>query len=109
MDYGYGERPDKTQKGKGYFGEIKRPDGNVMTEVSMGVGINGKEILIPLIVPNLTKQELDHLKKADIKSKTFFDDLPNGLIDKAYDHALSRMNQGKSPFAEPNEIAEPPK
>jgi len=51
MDYGM--RPDKTAKGSGYFGEIKRPDGNVMTEISIGVGLNGKETLIPLIVPTL--------------------------------------------------------
>lgn len=109
MDYGYGQRPDNTFKGKGYFGELKRPDGTVMTEISMGVGLNGKEIQIPLIVPNLSKDEIDHLRKANIKSKSFFDNLPEGLIEKAYEHAVMRLEQGKSPFAGADEIVEPPK
>jgi len=99
MDYGYGERADKTQKGRGYFGEIKRPDGTVMTELSIGVGINGKETEIPLIVPTLTKKEIEYLKNADIESKNFFDKMPKGLIKKAYDHAVTRIKQGQSPFA----------
>jgi hypothetical protein len=104
MDYGYGERADKTQKGRGYFGEIKRPDGSVMTEVSIGVGINGKEVEIPLIVPTLSKKEIEYLKNADIESKKFFDEMPKGLLEKAYDHAVMRIKQGQSPFASDEEM-----
>jgi hypothetical protein len=39
----YGNRPDGSAKGGGYFGELKRPDGGVSTEISVGVGIDGKE------------------------------------------------------------------
>jgi len=67
MDYGM--RPDKTAKGSGYFGEIKRPDGNVMTEISVGVGLNGKETLIPLVVPTLNKSELNYLMRSDPQSQ----------------------------------------
>ena len=99
----YGKRADNTQKGSGFFGEIKRPDGNVMTEVSIGVGLNGKETQVPLIVPTLTKQEFDYLLKNDPKAKTFMSKMPPTIIDKAVEHAVGRMKQGKSPFADLND------
>lgn len=105
----YGNRVDGTKKGAGFFGVLKRPDGGVSTEISMGVGIDGKETEIPLIVPSLSKQELDYLLKTPIKSKKFFDNMPPSILEKAYDHAVMRMDQGKSPFAGPDEITEPPK
>ena len=106
----YGNRADGTKKGKGFFGEIKRPDGTVMTEVSIGVGLNGKETQIPLIVPGLTRQEMNYLLKNDPESRGFMDRMPPSIIEKAVDHAASRMKLGKSPFADVNEpIAELPK
>jgi hypothetical protein len=99
----FGNRADGTKKGSGYFGVIKRPDGNVMSEVSIGVSLEGKETLLPLIVPTLNKQEMDYLMRNDPKSKTFMSKLPSTIIDKAVDHAVMRMKEGKSPFADPNE------
>jgi len=96
----YGKRPDGTEKGRGWMGEIKRPDGNVMTEISIGVGINGKEELIPLIVPTLTKKEINWLKNNDPESEGFMDKMPKGIIEKAVDHAAGRIKEGKSPFAD---------
>jgi hypothetical protein len=49
------------------------------------------------------------LLKTPIKSKKFFDNMPPSILEKAYDHAVMRMDQGKSPFAGPDEITEPPK
>jgi hypothetical protein len=104
----YGNRPDKSAKGKGFFGELKRPSGGVSTEISIGVGINGKETNIPLIVPTLSRDELNYLLEANPKSKTFFDKMPKSIIDKAVDHASMRMEAGKSPFADPDEIMKVP-
>jgi hypothetical protein len=104
----YGNRPDGSAKGKGFFGELKRPDGNVSTEISVGVGINGKEMDIPLIVPTLTKQELQYLLNNDIKGKKFMANMPKSIIEKAYDHAVIRVNEGKSPFAGPDEVQKGP-
>jgi hypothetical protein len=104
----YGNRPDGSMKGKGYFGEIKRPDGKVSTEISIGVGLNGKETLIPLIVPTLTKSELDYLMKKNPEDEDFMDKLPESIIDKAVDHAVMRMKQNKSPFADDDEIMSMP-
>lgn len=99
----YGNRADGTKKGKGFFGEIKRPDGSVMTEISIGVGLNGKETEIPLIVPTLTKQELNYLTNNDPDSREFMDRMPPSIIEKAVDHATNRLKNGKSPFADSKE------
>lgn len=56
----YGKRADNTEKG-GYFGELKRPDGDVSTELSIGVDYGSGEKEIPTLVPTLTKEEVDHL------------------------------------------------
>jgi hypothetical protein len=106
MDYGM--RPDKTAKGSGYFGEIKRPDGNVMTEISIGVGLNGKETLIPLIVPTLNKSELNYLMRNNPDSEMFMEKMPKSIMDKAVDHAVMRMKENKSPFASPEEVTKMP-
>jgi hypothetical protein len=106
MDYGM--RPDKTAKGSGYFGEIKRPDGNVMTEISIGVGLNGKETLIPLVVPTLNKSELNYLMRSDPQSQMFMEKMPRSIMDKAVDHAVMRMKENKSPFAGPDEVSKMP-
>lgn len=93
----YGKRQDGTPKGAGYFGEIPHPGkpGQFSTELSIGVNMDGKDAQIPLLVPTLTKQEID----AVIAGKE-----NNGIVQKAVDHAKKRMQQGKSPFAQPNEM-----
>jgi hypothetical protein len=94
-DYGYGKRADGTNKGKGFLGELKRPDGDVSTEISVGVNIGGKEMEIPTLVPTLTKQEINHLLAGG--------DPTEAIIQKAVGHAKTRIAQGKSPFAQPGE------
>lgn len=97
---GYGNRPDGTPKGKGYFGELKRPDGGVSTELSIGVEFDGKETEIPAIVPSLTKQELDHLLSGGRPT--------DSIVEKAKTHAVERMSKGMSPFASDGEQSAPP-
>lgn len=94
-DYGYGNRPDKTKKGLGYFGELERPDGTgVMTEYSIGVPINGKEMDVPTLVPTLTPDEIRlilHMQEGE--------DMPRSIVHKAIDHAHQRLSEGKPIFA----------
>ncbi len=104
----YGNRPDGEKKGKGYFGEMKRPNGDVSTEISVGVGMDGKELEIPLIVPTLTKKELNYLLNTDVESKSFFTNMPPSIMDKAYEHAKMRIKSGMSPFADEDEMMEMP-
>jgi len=99
----YGKRADNTEKGSGYFGELKRPDGNVSTEISVGVNLNNKETQIPLLVPTLNKVEVNWLLENDPKSNSFFQDMPKTILRKAIDFANSRIKENKSPFADAGE------
>lgn len=100
---GYGTRADGTQKGRGFLGELKRPDGGVSTEISVGVNIGGKETEIPTLVPTLTRSEIDYLLSGGRPTEA--------IVDKAVKHAKERMAMGKSPFASESEAprgAQPP-
>ena len=88
----YGLRVDETSKKEGFLGEIPMNDGRVMTEHSVGVGIDGKETLIPSIVPTLTKDEIDFMA-AGGDPRTNDD-----IMNKAVQHAIDRMQRGRSPF-----------
>lgn len=60
--YPYGMRLDGTPKGKGWLGEIPHVSGGIMTEFSVGVDFDGKETLIPTIVPTLAPDEIKVLQ-----------------------------------------------
>jgi hypothetical protein len=94
MDNGYGNRPDGTPKGSGYFGELKMRDGSgsVATELTAGVNIDGKETDIPLLVPTLTEKEKNYLLEGNKPTRE--------IIGKAVSHAKKRMSDGKSPYAD---------
>lgn len=102
-DYGYGKRPDGTFKGPGFLGPLKRPDGGVMTEYSVGVEIDGKQMDIPTLVPSLTKKELDLLLRIKDGER-----IPDSIIDKAVKHAEERLKQGKGAFFGPDDEAAKP-
>jgi len=92
----YGLREDGTPKGDGFLGVLKRPDGQVSSELSFSAEVNGKKIFAPLIVPTLTRQELDHLLGGGQPTQQIY--------DKAIQHALERQKAGKDMFAIPGEI-----
>ena len=96
------------QKGSGFFGLLKRPDGKVSTEISIGLDVGGKEINVPLLVPSLTFEELNYLLQSNTDSKDFIKNLPPSIMEKAYNHAQERIKAGISPFALPNEVFKPP-
>ena len=86
-------------KGKGYFGEVPTNQGGAMTELSSAYEQDGKLISNPLIVPTLTKQELDLLKSGREPTPQ--------IIKKAQDYAQKRMGMGQSTFATPQELRDP--
>lgn len=99
----YGRRPDGTQKGTGYLGELKRPDGGVSTEITAGVTVKGKNMDIPLITPYATKEDLDYLLTAEVdkkKNPKFFEKMPKGLMTRAIKHANDRMDNGLPVYAD---------
>lgn len=94
----FGKREDGTAKGNGFLGVLKRPDGGVSTEISVGVNLNGENVEIPTLVPTLTKSEVNsllNLKEGEMPS--------NEIMDKAVEHARGRINKGLSPFASKGE------
>jgi hypothetical protein len=94
----YGLRPDQTEKGRGYLNELKRPDGAVMTEYSIGMPINGVEMDVPTLVPNLTIDEIKSILSMPERGK-----IPSSIVQKAAEHAEKRVNAGKPVFATPEE------
>jgi hypothetical protein len=95
----YGLREDGTPKGNGWLGPLKHSSGGVASEISIGVGINGKETLIPSIVPTLDKGQVDYLLNTH-PSKLHEQDpvMWNGIVNKATDHAKKRVSNKLSPF-----------
>lgn len=88
----YGQRADGSEKGEGFLGELKRPDGDVSTELSIGVNIGNKEMDIPMLVPTLSKEEVKHLLDGGRPT--------DAIVQKAVQHAKTRMAAGQSPFAQ---------
>jgi hypothetical protein len=74
------------------MGTLQRPDGNVSTELSITVTVDGEEMLIPSLVPTLTQKEKDYLLSGKKPTKA--------IVDKAVAHAMKRKKEGKSPFAQ---------
>lgn len=92
------KREDGSTKGLGYLGLLKRPDGGVTSELTIGVPINGKEMDIPTFVPTLTKQEVTSLLTWKEGDK-----IPAAIIKKASDYAKQRLAKGQSVFAQDGE------
>jgi len=104
----YGLRKDGTKKDIGYFGELKRPDGRISTELSMGVNFDGKETEIPTLVPTLTEEEKNYLLSVpEDKIFTANPSVFKVINQKAVEHARQRYKEGKSPFFTSNEKQSP--
>ena len=83
------------QKQAGWRGILSDGKGGVMTEVSTGVKIDGKEVEIPLIVPESTKEDLQRIAKIANGELT---QIPDDLLEKALTFAKKRLAEGKSAF-----------
>jgi hypothetical protein len=94
-------RVDGTIKSlRGFLGPIISYDGKTMTELSIGMEIDGKETLMPSMVPTLTVEEIEILR--NLKGGEI-DKMPRSIIDKAVQHAIERMRVGRSPFYQDSE------
>ena len=92
----WGTRPDGTTKGPGWLGSLQMKDKSdmVATEVSVTTSVDGKEYLIPTLVPGLTEKEQKYILSGLNPTKN------PGIMKKAVDHAMPLIQQGKSPFKE---------
>lgn len=96
----YGKRQDGSDKGEGWLGPIDLGNGNVATEYtnqSQSVLVDGKQIDFPTLIPTLTKDELEEMRKIMAAGK----DVPGPIMQKAVDHALKQLAEGKSVFMQP--------
>jgi len=94
-------RIDGTPKGLGWKGPlIHKPTGKVMTELSIGHP-DSKEGYYPLIVPDLTDEEVEFLSTGDFWKKEggiSFDKIPKIILQKARKHYLNKKKRGENPF-----------
>ena len=93
-------RADGSQKGTGFLGPLKRKDGGVSTELTIGVNLGGKETNIPTLVPTLTEQEKQYLLNTDPLKLDWQSSVGKGIMQKAVDHANQRVASGRSVFAD---------
>lgn len=85
-------RQDLTMKSnQGFLGQIKDKDGYTMTEQSFDVEVDGKKVLMPLLVPGLNNEEITSIREGKPLDSVY---------DKAEAHGIKRMRKGKSPFFE---------
>jgi hypothetical protein len=87
-------REDGSMKGPGFLGVRKgrgKMEGKSMSEYSVGVEIDGKEMDVPSMVPTLSNDELDDVLHGNIT---------DSIQRKASDHAKQRISEGKSVLAE---------
>ena len=82
-------------KGQGYFGPIHTPGGGYSTEISAADDQGG----YPLMVPTLTRPELEHLVNEQSPTEE--------IAAKAASWADFRRKQGLSPFAERKGLRHP--
>lgn len=93
----YGLRPNGTEKGSGWLGEIPLRDGSVATELTIDTEIDGKTAFIPSIVPTLSRKNIVYIMEGG-------DVLQNKeIMDKAITFAKERKKQGLSYFNKPSQ------
>jgi hypothetical protein len=88
-------RPDGSPKGSGWLGPRKTKSGANVTEYSVGVDINGQQLDIPTMIPELSEEEINKILIAAEKGE--FPD--QAIIAKAIAHAQKMISEGKSVFA----------
>lgn len=93
-------RPDGTKKGKGFYGNLPNKNGNISSELSISSSDveEGKEVLIPTLIPGLSRKEIDYLlsNKYNPQSRVGIDNI---ISRKAIDFARKRKQQGFPYFA----------
>ncbi len=88
---GYGLRPSGAVKGQGWLGPLPMTDGSGRVATELTITVDDREI--PLIVPTLSKKEIDSLLAGEKPTRT--------IINKAIEFAEEREKQGFSVYADP--------
>ena len=91
-------RQDGTKKGQGFLGVLKRSDksgGDISSELTIDIDTDQGKKSIPLMVPTLTDEEVNHLLSGKPHTKQ--------ILDKAVEHAKYRRSVGKDVYADVTE------
>ena len=91
-------RQDGTPKGFGWLGVLPNAFGGVSSELTAGVSFDGKEYLIPTMVPTLDAEELNYILTTPSNPEMFKTPMGKKVLDKAIEHAQKRLQMGLSPF-----------
>ena len=87
---------------QGFLGPVQNAvSGKTMTELSIGIEINGREMQVPSMVPTLTPEEIEILRTNDFEGRA--KDIPESIMRKAKEHAEMRIEQGLDPFYQDGE------
>lgn len=88
-------RLDGTEKGKGFYGEITvqsgEEQGKTMTELSVGYEVDGKEVLVPLLNPYTSLDDIENVRAGGQPSEQMYKDAERWL-----NYSLAN---NRSPFA----------
>ena len=89
-----------TKSSQGYLGAFPDKYGKMMTEQTIGVEIDGKEVQMPAIVPTTTPDEIELLGSGNVNWKS-----PRGQLiqDKAVANYRDRMSKGLNPYYQDGE------
>ena len=88
-------RDGSIKSDQGYLGPVtNKNDGKTMTELSIGVQIDGREVEIPAMVPTLSESEIEMLRNIRVG----IDPIPRSIQQKAVEHARPFLEAGESPF-----------
>ena len=98
-----GKRADGSDKSYGWQGTWKTKDGKDISELSVGVEIDGKEVDVPTLIPTTTPKERKWIVDHSGDEGAFKTAEGHAIIAKAADFASSRIAAGKSPFASDDE------
>lgn len=94
-----------TKSAQGYLGAFPDKYGKMMTEQTIGVEIDGKEVQMPAIVPTTTPDEIELLGSGNVNWQS-----PRGQLiqDKAVANYRDRMSKGLNPYYQDGEGDVPP-
>ncbi len=89
-----------TKSAQGYLGAFPDKYGKMMTEQTIGVEIDGKEVQMPAIVPTTTPDEIELLGSGNVNWKS-----PRGQLiqDKAVANYRDRISKGLNPYYQDGE------
>jgi hypothetical protein len=94
-------RQDGSPKSQiGFLGPILNNDGEIMTEFSTDMEVDGNKIEIPSLVPTLTADEVEYIKNMKGGAGFNIKEIPMEMtiVNKARQHAMERLQAGMSPF-----------